>query len=164
MKKKTFLLGVALSLCLLAASAFADTGKVGYVNMRKLFYEYDKTKNFNQELEKEDQRLKDEMQKKTDEIRKLRDEIDLLSEKAKEKRQPELQMKIQDLDKFRKEKLEGFIKKKDTMFQEIRNDIMSVAENFAKKNGYNMVFDEAVFVYVTSEKDITDALLKELNK
>jgi len=159
-------LGVAiLVLCLISSgNALAKELKIGSVNMRKVFYDYKKTKAFNERLEKEDAKLKGEVENRTKEIRKLRDEIDLLSEEARAKREPEMRQKIKDLDDFRREKVEGFLREKDEMFKEIRQDILELAKRYATKNKYDMLFDEAVFVYSSNKYDITDTILKELNK
>jgi len=148
----------------LSVSVFAKEMKVGCLAMRKVFYEYNKTKEFNQKLEKEDAQVKSDIEKKTQELRKIRDEIDLLSEEAKEKREPELRQKIKNLDDFRKGKIEEFLRRKDEMFKEIRKDIMDEAKAYATKNGYDLLFDNAIFVYSAEKFDITNAIVKELNK
>jgi len=156
---------VALVLCLSFATAgFAKEVKIGYVDMRKIFFEYKKTKEFNAELEKEDEKVKKEIEDKTQDIRKLRDEIDLLSERAKEQRQPELREKIRALEEFRRGKVDELLKKKEAMFQEIRENVMKVSSEFAKKNGYDIIFDEAMFVYSSNKYDVTDPILKQLNR
>lgn len=165
MIKRFLALGI-LILCLVfyAGNSFGKELKLGYVSMRKVFYEYTKTKDFNTQLEKEDEGTKKEIEKMTETLRKLRDEMDLLSAEAREKKEPEVRQKIKELDDFRREKVETFIKKKDEMFKEIRNDIMDVVTAYAKKNGYDIVFDEAAFVYSAESYDITDTIVKELNK
>jgi outer membrane protein len=145
-------------------SAFGAESKMGYINMRKVFFEYKKTKAFNEELEKKDEALKKEMEGKTQVIRKMRDEIELLSDKAKEKKEPELRQKLKELDDFRKDKIESFLRDKDEKFKEIREDILTVSTAYAKKNGYDMIFDEAIFVYAVNKFDITDDIIKDLNK
>ena len=114
--RKKILVVLILVLCMaLSANAFAKEMKIGCLNMRKVFYEYKKTKDFNQTLEKEDAKVKEEIEKRTQDLRKLRDEIDLLSEEAKAKKEPELRQKIKKLDDFRKEKIEELLRKKDEM-------------------------------------------------
>ena len=147
-----------------ASNGFCADLKIGYVNMRKTFFEYKKTKEFNKKLEGKDASLKKELDKKTQAIRKLRDEIDLLSDKAKQKKEPELRKKMQDLDEFRKKNVEQFIKEKDDMFKEIRQDITGVVGAYSKKNGYDVIFDQGIFVYSNPEFDVTDIVIKELNK
>jgi len=148
----------------LSTGAFAKELKIGCLDMRKVFYEYKKTKDFNQKLEKEDATVKKEIEKRTQDLRKLRDEIDLLSKEAKEKREPELRQKIKKLDDFRKGKIEELLRKKDEMFKEIRKDILDMANGYATKNGYDLLFDNAIFVYSSKKFDITDVVIKELNK
>ncbi|MFC1576365.1 OmpH family outer membrane protein [Candidatus Omnitrophota bacterium] len=156
---------IALALSLSFATAgFAKEVKIGYVDMRKIFFEYKKTKEFNAELEKEDEKIKKEIEEKTQVIRKLRDEIDLLSERAKEQRQPELREKIRALEEFRRGKVDELLKKKEEMFQEIRENVMKVSSEFSKKNGYDIIFDEAMFVYSSDQYDVTDPILKQLNR
>jgi len=155
---------ILISCFLFTDIASAEAMKLGYINMRKVFFEYKKTKDSNKVLEKEDEMAKKEIEAKAQEIRKLRDEFDLLSEEAKEKREPELRQRLKELDEFRKSKIEAFIRKKDEMFKEIKDDIMSVAERYAKKNGYDVLFDEAILVYSPEKYDITEDIIKELNK
>ncbi len=162
-KKAVLLTVLALALSLSVAS-FAEGLKVGYVDMRKVFFEYKKTKDFNSKLEKEDEKVKKEIDAKAQEIRKFRDEIELLSDDAKKKKEPELRARIKGLDDFRREKVEEFIRKKDEMFKEIREDIMSVSSKYAAQNGYDVIFDEAIFVYAANKFDITEHVIKQLNK
>ena len=159
-------LGVLILIFLLffSGNAYAEGFKLGYVNMRKVFFEYKRTKESNKELERDDEKIKKEIEARAQDIRKLRDEIDLLSEKAKERKQPELKNKLKELDEFRKNKVETFIRKKDEMFKEIRDNIMTAAEAYAKKNGYDVLFDEAILIYSTEKYNITDDIIKELNK
>ncbi|MFH1380572.1 MAG: OmpH family outer membrane protein [Candidatus Omnitrophota bacterium] len=164
MYKKLLVLAVFVMCFAFVSDSFAKELKMGYVDMRKIFYEYKKTKDFNKKLEKEDGILKKEIEKRTEEIRKLRDELDMLSEQAQEKRQPELKQKVKELDDYRREKMESLIKQKDDLFKEIREDIMSVAAKYAKKNGYDFILDEAVFVYASDAYDITTDMITDLNK
>jgi len=163
LKKSIALMALASFLALPVAANAADA-KIGYVNMRKVFFEYNKTKEFNQELEKEDEKVKKEIDEKTQEIRKLRDEIDLLSEKAKAQRQPELRQKITELDEFRRRRIQELVQKKDEMFKVVRNDIVKIAGEVGRKKGYEAIFDEAVLVYSSGKNDVTDEVLKDLNK
>ncbi|UCD55150.1 MAG: OmpH family outer membrane protein [Candidatus Omnitrophota bacterium] len=158
--------GILIIVFCLALSeyAFAEGLKIGYINMRKVFYEYKKTKKFNEELEKEDAKVKEEIENRTQEVRKFRDEMGLLSETARKKKEPEMIRKVKELDEFRKEKLDGVLRKKEEMFREIRSDILDVSEEHSKKNGYDVVFDEALFVYSLKKYDITDDIIKRLNK
>jgi Skp family chaperone for outer membrane proteins len=164
---KKFIVAAVLAAFLISSpSAFPEGEglKMGFADMRKMFYDYKKTKDFNKGLEKEDEKVKKELAKRSEKIKKLRDELGLLSDEAKEKKEPKLREEIKKLDDYRREKIESFVQKKDKMFQEIRDDIMGVASKYAKKNKYDAILDGSVFVYSSEEYDLTDAILKELNK
>lgn len=163
--RKKLLIVALVTLCFgLQGKAFSEDTKMGFVDMKKLFYDYKKTKDFNKELEKEDEAAKNDLEERSKSIRKLRDEIDLLSDEAKEKKQPELRAAMQKLDDYRKGKVESFMCKKDEMFGEIRKDIIGVASEYAKKNKYNIILDGSVFVYSSDNLDVTDAILNKLNE
>ncbi len=163
-RKKEIVLIVLVCFGLLCGGAYAEELKIGYINMRKAFYEYRKTKEFQKQLEAKDEAAKKEFEKKADEFKKLRDEIDLLSEKAKAGKQEELRKKAKELDEFRRNKSEELIRWRDAQIREINKDLMDTAARYAKANGYDIVLDKMAFVYAPDEYDITDAVLKELNK
>jgi Skp family chaperone for outer membrane proteins len=164
--QKKFMLGfiTVLLLIVFSAESYAEGMKIATVNLKKVFFEYKKTKDFNKKLEAEDEKAKKEIEKKTEEVRKLRDELELLSEEARSKKEPMLRDKIRELDSYRRDKIEGFIREKDEMFKEIRNDILDIAGAYAKKRGYDLIFDETVFIYTSEKYDVTDDLIKNLNK
>jgi len=165
-KRYFIVLAIALNIFFMTFcnSAVAADLKIAHVNMRQVFFEYEKTKQANKELEKEDQAVKKEIDQRAQTLRKLKDEIDLLSEEAKKKREPELQEKLREFDEFRRSKIEEFVQKKEDLFTEIKNDILRVIENYSKKNGYDIVFDKAMLIYSSDKFEITETIIAELNK
>lgn len=162
---KMFLGALVLAVSLvLPGSVFAEDMKLGYINTRKVIYEYKKMKDFQKEFEKKDKEAKDEFDKITNQIRKLRDEMDLLAEKAKKKKQAELAEKGEELNEFRRTKGEELMRWRDTKIREINDDVVSATEGFAKENGYDIVFDQMASVYSAKKYDITDEIIKILNK
>ena len=162
-RKILIFISLALAFLICGNSQAAEL-KIGSIDTQKVFYEYNKRKDFQKSLEEKDKKLRAEVEKKTQEIRKLRDEIDLLSDKAKAKKEPELREKIKQFDEFGNQKREEFIREKDEMYKEIRDDILKVSEEYAKQNGYDLVFDKTVFIYSIDKYDVTDPILKALNK
>ena len=60
---KRFLGFGILCMCLILSNrAYAEDLRIGCINMRKVFYEYKKTKDFNERLEKEDEKVKKEIE------------------------------------------------------------------------------------------------------
>ena len=93
--KRVFILLVML---LIAASpAFAAAEKLGYVDLAKIFDEYEKTKSFDKSLETKGTAKQAERDKMVAEVKKLRDEAELLGAKAKEDKQAVIDEKIKKL-------------------------------------------------------------------
>jgi Skp family chaperone for outer membrane proteins len=164
--KKILLVGVLACSFLLPAGVFAAEValKIGYVNSRKVLNEYDKTKIFNKELEKKDSEVMGVIEERTKEVRKLRDDIELLSDKSKAKRQPELRDKIQELDEFRKTKIGELMRWRDENIMEIRNNILEIISSYAEKHDYDMIADETAYVYIDNKYDISDDVIAQLNE
>ncbi|MBN1353867.1 MAG: OmpH family outer membrane protein [Candidatus Omnitrophica bacterium] len=163
--RKGFLFVLVTAVLLISCTyAFAAEMKIGYIDARKVFYEYNKTKDFQKELEAKDQQAKDEFEKMATDVRKLRDEIELLSEKAKEKKQNELMEKTKGLNDFRREKGEELLKWRDEKIAEINRDIGNVTTEYAKNNNYDVVINQMALMYAMEKYDITDEILSRLNK
>ncbi len=164
MIKKILVIMVLIISLTLSTDAFAKEQKIGIINFRKVGSECKKGKEYQKEMEAKDRAIGEELEKKLDEIRKLRDEIDLLSEKAKEKRRAELREKSLAFDKVKRDKTEELIRWRDTKMSEISNDIVDVTAEFAEENGYNLIIDRMASVYSLKKYDITDDIIKRLNK
>ena len=162
--KKILLICILVCSFLLPVGSFAQGTKIGCVNSKQILNDYSETKTFNKEMEARDSRVMKEIEEKTKRVRKLRDDIELLSDKAKKKKQTELRGKIKELDEFRKAQVEGLIQWRDAEILKIRKSILDVIFAYAKQNGYDMVCDETAYVYVDGKYDITTDIIKELNK
>jgi outer membrane protein len=163
MFKKVMCLVIACC-CIMSGVSFAAELKIGVLDFRKTGNEYDKAKELRKELEVKRDGTQKEIEEMTAEISKLRDELDLLSESAKEKKQAELREKTREYNEFRRTKSEELLYWRDSKMREITKDIIDTATNFAKKNGYDIILDQMAAVYYSEKFDITDTILKELNK
>jgi len=164
MQKKVLGIAVILLCTILCGSVFAEDLKIGVMNFRKAFLEYEKTKGFQKELETKDEAAKKEFDVKAKEVRKLRDEIELLSEKAKEKKREELLKRTNELNAFRRNKGEELLRWRDTEMREINDNIVNTVNKYAQKNGYDVIFDKMSFVYSSDKYEITEKIITELNK
>ncbi|NQU95300.1 MAG: OmpH family outer membrane protein [Candidatus Omnitrophica bacterium] len=163
-KKLISMLILVLFCATFCANVFAEGQKVGLINFRKAGFECKKGKAFQAEFEGKDKKAKEELDKMAKELRKLRDESDLLSDKAKAKKEEELRKKQVAFNDSRRKKSEEIIRWRDDQMREITKEITDATAAYAKNNGYDMILDQMVAVYFTETYDITDEILKELNK
>ena len=145
------------------APAFAAETKIGYVDLAKVFDEYQKTKDFDKSLESKGAVKTAEREKLVNEIKKLRDEAEVLSPKAKEEKQGVIDEKIKTLQDFDRSTREALRKDRDGMVQGIVKEIEAVIQDFGKSQGYSYVFNDRVLIFKSESGNLTAAVIKALN-
>ena len=152
-------LGVSIS----PAQAAAAADKVGYVDLARVFDEYVKTKEFDKSLESKGAQKQAERDRLVNEVKKLRDEAELLSAKAKDDKQVQIDEKIKALQDFDRSTRDALRKERDAMVRDILKEIEAVIQNFGKSQGYSFIFNDRVLVYKNEGSDLTPQVIKVLN-
>jgi Skp family chaperone for outer membrane proteins len=152
---------IGLTFTLSAANA-AD--KFGYVDLRKVFSEYGKTKEYDKVLTDKQKAYESEREKKVNDIKSFQDNMNLLSDKEKEAKKGDLETKVKGLQEFDRVKQTDLRKEQNDKMQEILKDLEETVKQYAAKEGYTMVFNESVLVYEDKSLDITDKIIEIINK
>jgi outer membrane protein len=143
------------------AQAAAD--KIGYVDLARVFDEYQKTKEFDKSLEGKGATKQAERDKMVAEVKKLRDEAELLSAKAKDDKQAVIDEKIKVLQDFDRTTRDALRKERDTMVRDILKEIEVVIQDFGKAQGYSYILNDRVLVFKSEQNDLTTQVIKVLN-
>ena len=146
-----------------AVSAYA-ADKIGVVELLKVFDEYGKTKEYDKVLEKKQEDYQKARDAKLEDVKKLQEKLSLLSEEERESRKSELEGKITKLQEFDRDQTQDLRKQRDDKVQEIFKDINKAIEDYSKKQGFTLVLDKRALVYENNSLDITEEILKILNK
>lgn len=141
--------------------AFAE--KNGFVDMSKIFDEYDRTRQNDERLSEEGKRKQEERDSKVQEIRRLKDELALLSDQNKEEKQQVIDEKIRTLQEFDENVQEELGRKRDETVKLIIKDIDGVVADYGKRNAYDFIFNERAVVFRNNKLDVTSDVLNELN-
>lgn len=163
-KGMKILLGAMLSLGLCGGTAFAQGVKIGYVDLEKAFNEYYRTKEENTKLQELQKAKKAEADRMITEVNKLKEESELLSDDAKKSKQAVVQEKIKELRDYEKDTVQEIRDKLLGLRKEILDSITKVVEEKGKKEGYTFIFISDVIIYKEAGLDMTDELIKILNK
>lgn len=163
MALKVFL-SVFILFGLLSPAGYSADGKMGYVDLRKAFYEYDKTKSLEKELNDLTEDRQGTRTAKIETITKLRDEAELLNGDARNRKQGEIDAKLVELQEFDRETRQELLNKKNDMFREVIDDIQKVVEGIGKQGNYDYVLDSRNIMYAKEDYDLTSDVLKQLNK
>ena len=151
------------STALMPYQAYAAELKIGYVDVARVFDNYNRTKDQDKILEQQNNKKKQERDKIVKQIRKMKDELDILSEKAKEKKQTRIDEKIRELQEYDQQTRTGLRQQRDEVVRKILKEIEQVIEKYAKKNSYTMILNNRILLYGQKQHDLTDKILKILN-
>ncbi|MCM8757508.1 MAG: OmpH family outer membrane protein [Candidatus Omnitrophica bacterium] len=138
--------------------------KLGYVDLSKLFDEYNKTKEYDKILEERQKVYELEREKRVKDIKQMQDSLNLLSDKEKESKKQDLDQKIKSLQDFDLKNTQDLRRERDEKMKEILKDIEAAISEYASKEGYTLVFNDRVLVYQDKSLDITDKVLNILQK
>jgi outer membrane protein len=143
--------------------ARAQELKVGYVNLAKVFENYERTKVSDATLEKKRKQKETELETKMNELKKLRQNLELLNDESREAKQREIEEKSEELQRFRASTARDLGRERDKIAKEILGEIQRSIEEYAKANNFSLIVDERLLLYGQSAYDVTDDILKLLN-
>lgn len=166
--RKSLMVLVAMSpLCLLSPASYADSGKIGFVNVPEIMAKAPQAVAARHELRKEfkprEKQLNDlrsEIQKEGENLK--RNAAAMSAERKKNAEQDLLKKEVafnSDLKSFRKD----FASKRDALLKGLQKRISDVILHIAKRDHYDMIMGEGV-VYANDRVNLTKRVLDELKK
>ncbi|MDO8675782.1 MAG: OmpH family outer membrane protein [Candidatus Omnitrophota bacterium] len=159
---KCFILTVVFALTM-GLSAHAKEMKYAFVDLSRVFDNYQKTKDSDAVLQKDSQAFQKERDKMVEKVRDAQGKLALLKESEKQKTQADIDKQQADLIEFNKQKMTELAKQRDEKVREILLEIEKNVSAMAKKEGYDMIFNDRVLVYGDQSMNLTEKVLKGLN-
>ncbi|MDI6605768.1 MAG: OmpH family outer membrane protein [Candidatus Omnitrophota bacterium] len=161
------LTAVLLAMVFIGATAVGiaqAADKFAYVDLSRVFSEYKKTKDYDKVLSEKEKKYTEERDKKVNEIKQFEDKMNLLSEKNKESKKQELDKKIKDFQEYDRLQQTDLRKEQDEKMKDILQDIEEAVKSYSQKENFTMVFNDRVLVFQDKKLEITDEVIKILNK
>ena len=146
--------------CPVAASA---EGKVGYVNLGKVFDSYERTKASDTALEKRGKQKDAELEARMGELKKIRQNLELLNDDAREAKTRDIEEKTEELQRFRTNTARDLRRERDKIAKDILGEIERGLDEYAKAKGFSMILDSRSLLYADAAYDVTDDIVKTLN-
>lgn len=166
---RRFVAGVVMAVFFTAAVStlgFCKELKIGFVDLSRVFDDYQKTKEFDKALSEKQKNLEAEIERRSKDIKQLQDTMAVLSDKEKEKRQSDIDAKIKALEEYGKSVGGDLRKERDDKIKDILKDIEKVIKDIASKDGYDLVLNDRVLVYDNKDNkalDLTDRVVQAVN-
>jgi len=161
MKKILIFLGIFF---LSTTFCFSEGLKVGYIDLSRVFDEYNRTKEEDAILEKKGMEKEAQREKMVNEIKKIKEELELSSDKVKPEKQKLLDEKIKALQDYDRTTREDLRKERDGIIKEILKEIDEVIQDLGKKEGYTIILNERVLLYRDDTLDLTQKVINILNE
>ena len=148
------------------ANALAQESKVGFVSTERIFREAAPAKAAQAKIEQEFSRREKELQDMAARLKSMSDKLDkdatVLTESDRLKRQRELADLDKDFQRKQREFREDLNQRRNEELAVVLERTNKVIKQIAEAEKYDIVFQEAV--YASPRIDITDKVLKALNK
>ena len=170
MLRRTVIALVAAFLCtVVALPSDADAaGKVGVANSVSLSTKSDPGKEAEKQLTTLFGKEREQLEKQSADLNKqaedLKKQAAALSEKARNERTQKIQKQAQELDAKGAAYTQRLSRVQQAINAQMNEVLREACEQFAKKNGYDMIVDASVVMFYTQGSDVTEGLIEEVNK
>lgn len=145
-------------------TGFAQQQKLGYIDLTKVFSEYNKTKDYDQVIKGKQDAYESGREKMVNEIKQFQDKMNLLSDKEKESKKGELESKIKALQEYDRQNQTDLRKEQEEKLKELLKDIDDAVKQVSAKESYAFVFHDKALAYFDKSLDISDSVIEILNK
>ena len=129
--------------------------KIGYIDIFKVFNDYEKTKEYDAKLEKKKNAAEKELEEKKAAIEKLQNKMSLLKKEEKAKKEEELSKEVKEYRDLEREVFTDIKKERDEKMKDIVEDIDKIVKDYAKKKGFDLVVNSNAVLYGAKAMDIT---------
>lgn len=161
---RMFMVPVFLLVMTAAGSYAAETGKMGYVDLSRLFDEYHKTKEYDKALEAKHNELEKVGKEKIEKIKESEGKLALLKEDQKKALEDEIQTMRDEAQEFIRQEQSNLTKERNEKIREILLEIEKIVSDFAEKEKYDVILNDRVLIYGNPAQDLTEEILAILNK
>jgi len=149
------------------SSNAADVAKIGVIDFQRIYKNSDAGKAAQAELNKQGKKMQAELEKQKAEIEEIQKNMErqstVMSKEAREEKTRELQIKIYDIKKLEKKYRSELRKSDRSKMIKMQDKILEIARKIGKREGYLIIIDKSVAVYVPKTLDLTDKIIQEYN-
>ena len=168
MKRIIITLILFSSLILASAALGADGVKLGCVDIQKILLNSDAGKQAKEQLAGKANKYEGEKNSREEELKRLKAELEkqnvLLSESARGAKEKDYQQKLKEYQRFLKDAQDDLQAKNDELTNKIVEQIVKMAQEYGRRNGYTFVLvKNDGMLFVDEKADLTEELLKTFN-
>jgi len=165
---KRFIIALFLVLAVPLSALAANGAKLGSVDIQKVLLMSDAGKEAKDQLGQKAAKYEADKNSKEAELKKLKGELEsqgvVLNESARGAKERDYQQRLKEYQRFLKDAQEDLQAKNDEFTGRIVDDIVRVAQEYGRKNGYTAIFVKSeTMIYLDPTADVTDEVLSAFN-
>lgn len=166
MKRAALVVALAAGLwpCAPCPRASAENLKIGFVNLARVFDEYQRTKDSEAGLEARGKQKQAQLEAQFNELKKLRQGLELLNDQAREAKAREIEEKSDQFKRTKSQSERELVGQRNQVAKAILDEIGQVVSEYAKTNGFSLVLDQRSLLYGQDAYDLTNEILSTLNE
>ena len=149
------------------SSNAADVAKIGVVDLKRVFDNSTAGKSAQADFTMQGKKMQAELEKRKVEIEEIQRNVErqaaVMSKEAREEKNRDLQIKLYDLKNLEKKYRSELRKSERKKLIKIQKEVLSIAREIGKKEGYLIIFDKSAAIYVPKTLDLTDKVIQEYN-
>ncbi len=149
------------------SSNAADVAKIGVVDLKRVLDNSSAGKSAQAELTKQGKKMQEELEKRKAEIEEIQKNIErqaaVMSKEAREEKNRDLQIKVYDFKNLEKKYRSELRKSERKKLIKIQKEVLSIAQEIGKKEGYLIIIEKSAAIYVPKTLDLTDKVIQEYN-
>jgi outer membrane protein len=160
---RTLLLAAALAIA--ALPAWAQSGKLGFVNTERILRDAAPARNAQKKIESEFKKRDQELAQIASELKKMQDELDrnsvTMSETQRRNKEREFGDLNRDFQRKQREFREDLNQRRNEELAQVVAEANRVIKQIAEQEKFDIIFQDAVFA--SPRIDITDKVIKALD-
>ncbi|MBI4536880.1 MAG: OmpH family outer membrane protein [candidate division NC10 bacterium] len=145
----------------------AQTLRIAVVDMQQILNQSARGKAVKQKLDQERTARQREMDGRQQELQKMQAELEkqapVLSDQARRERTETLQRMARDIRRLLEDANRDFEKRVQETEMDITREIIAVAQEFGKDQGYTVVMERSTLIYFSSAVDVTAEVIKRFD-
>jgi outer membrane protein len=154
---------------ILPVSAQAEEAiKIGILDLQKVLNECEAGKKAKTDLEALIKSKESVIEEKGMEIEKLKSElqkqVSVLSAEARKSKEDELERLVRDYQRTVQDSQAEVKKKEGELTEAIIRGVHELVDDIGKKEGYTVIIEKSLALYINKDLDITDSVIKRYNK
>jgi len=141
--------------------------KIGFVDMTRLFNEYDQTKLMQNQFEAE-------LHKEEEALNKKKQPLEQLEKEIEEKTDTVPENELRDLRDRYNEELRSLVEYRDRRLRVLRNrqqeqekklldELQQAVKDYGTRQGYSMILRKSMLLFGAQSYDLTDAIIEAVN-